>query len=236
MELHTLKVRPRETAKKGGARRARAAGLVPAVLYGEGLDPISLETDAKIFNKLVHGRGGEHAIVQLEVEGKPELNSPALLKHVDHHPLRGTIRHADFQRIRLDRRIRTFVPVTLKGQSKGVIDGGVLDKMIHEVEVECLALEVPEEITFDVTELIVGDIVHVEQLIPPANVTIVTEGERTVATVHAPRVDERPSDAAAAAADAASAAAATTAAAPAAKAAAPAAKAAPAKAPAEKKK
>jgi len=190
MELQTLKVRPRVTGRKSVVRRVRIGGFVPAVLYGEGGESVAIEAESRAFDKVIHGRGGEHALVKLEVEGKPEWNSPAQLRFVDHHPLKGTPQHADFQRISLDRRIRTIIPVNLVGKSEGVVMGGVLDKMLHEIEVECLALEVPENITVDVTALKIGDNIHVSQLTAPPNVSIVTDGDRTVATVHSPRVEE----------------------------------------------
>lgn len=187
MELQTLKARTREKSGKGAAGRLRLSGVIPGVLYGEGQEPLSVETDAKIFTKLVHGRGGEHAIVRLEIEDRPELSSPALVKSLQHHPLRGSITHADFQRISLDKRIRTMVSIVLKGQPKGVIDGGILDHSLREIEVECLALQVPEFIEVNVADMGMGAIIHVEQIVAPENVEIVTESDRTVATVHPPR-------------------------------------------------
>jgi len=158
------------------------------VLYGGDKEPLSLTLDKREFEKVLHGRGGEHAVVQITVSGSPETNCPALIKSVQHHPVRGEIVHADFLRIRLDERITTLVPIVLRGQAKGVVDGGVLDHQLRELEVECLALEVPEEIVVDVTDLALGDSIHVSAIQAPPNVKIVTEPDRTVAAVHAPRV------------------------------------------------
>ena len=161
---------------------------MPIVLYGGEKDTVSLKVDSREFRHVVHGRGGEHAIVQLDVADNPTLSSPALLKDVQHDPVRGDVLHADFQRIRLDERIVTLVPIILVGQARGIVDGGVLDHQLRELEVECLALEVPDQIQVDVSGLGIGDSVHVDQVTAPPNVRIVTELDRNVAAVHAPRV------------------------------------------------
>jgi large subunit ribosomal protein L25 len=188
MELQSLTVKTRDGKGKGPARRSRRAGEIPATIYGEGKEAVSLAVDLKTFQGVVHGKGGEHAIVQLEVEGRPELNGPAVVKSVQHHPVRSHIVHADFMRIRLDARMRTVVPIVLVGRSKGVLEGGVPDQQLHELEVECLALDVPEHIEVDITELGVGESLHVSQIAARENVEIVTEGDRTVIAVHPPRV------------------------------------------------
>lgn len=189
MELQTLNAELREGKGKGPAHRTRSAGQIPGVLYGGGKDPISLIVNQREFEHLVHGRGGENAIVQLDVKSSPDLNSPAQLKSVQHHPINERILHFDLMRIRLDQRIQTQVPVVLTGRSKGIVDGGVQDHQLHEIEVECLALDVPGQIEVDITELGIGDALHVSNLTPPPGVTFLTDGERAVVAIHAPRVE-----------------------------------------------
>ncbi|MBI5092133.1 MAG: 50S ribosomal protein L25 [Candidatus Hydrogenedentes bacterium] len=186
MELQSMKVIVREASGKGPARQTRREGTVPGVLYGGGQDPVSLKVDLPALRRLIHD-GGAHAVVQLDVEGKPSLSSPALIKAVQYHPVNGKVVHADFFRIRLDTKITTSVPITLVGQARGVVEGGVIDPQLREVEVECLALEVPHEIKVDVSNLGIGDSIHVSDLVAPESVTIITEAERPVVTVHAPR-------------------------------------------------
>ena len=187
MELQTLKAATRPESGKGPSSRVRRAGEVPGVLYGGGKDAVAIKVNSREFDRLV-STGGEHAIVQLAVEDNPGLSSPAMLKAVDHHPVRGAIVHADFQRIRLDERITVVVELEFVGQAKGLVDGGVMDFQLREVEVECLALEVPESIKVDVSDLGLGDSLHVEQIQAPASVTIVTDPARSVVAVHAPRI------------------------------------------------
>lgn len=189
MEIHSLKAATRETAGKKSARTARAAGALPGVLYGGGQEPVSVVINRREFESAVHhSRGGEHAILRLEIQDKPELSSPVLLKAVQHHPLRGDFVHADFLRIRMDERIVTVVPVRLVGLAVGLGEGGILDHQMREVDVECLALDVPEEVVVDVSQLHIGDSVHLDQVKFPENVTVLTESDRPVVTVHAPRV------------------------------------------------
>jgi len=188
MELQTLSATSRDASGKGAARRTRGAGAVPAVLYGQGKEAVCLKLDAKVFQHLIHSHRGSHAVVQLDVTDNPEWSSPALVKSLQYHPLRGDIVHADFLRIRLDERIETSVPVTLQGQAKGIIEGGVVDHQLREVEVECMALEVPEELFVDVTGLSIGDSLHVRDLQVPPNVAFLTDPDRVVVSVFLPRV------------------------------------------------
>lgn len=190
MELQHLSVKRRTESGKGPARRARAQGQIPAVLYGEGGDTVSLTVDGITLGHVLHGRQGEHAIVQLEVEDAPDISGPAIVKTVQHHPVRDDVLHADFMRIRLDEKITTYAPIVVTGRSVGVLEGGLLDHQLRELEIECLALDVPEEITVDITELGIGDAIHVEELNIPAGVTPVTPPERAVVAVLAPRVVE----------------------------------------------
>ncbi|NIA15503.1 MAG: 50S ribosomal protein L25 [Nitrospiraceae bacterium] len=190
-KMQSLKAQTRKASGSGDARRARHAGTLPASLYGGGQDPASVSVDLHEFDVLIHhSRAGEHAILQLDFDDQPELNSPVLVKAVQHHPLTGYMVHADFMRIRLDQRINTFVQVILTGQAEGVVEGGVLDHQLRELEVECLALEVPDEIVVDITGLNIGDSVHVGALQVPENVTVISDADRPVVAVHAPRVVE----------------------------------------------
>ncbi len=188
MELKNLTVKQRSASGKGGARQSRRGGDVPAILYGGEGETLRLSVNAKTFNHLLHGTKGEHALVQLEVEGNAGLSGPAMVKDVQHHPIRGQVIHADFMRIRLDEKIKTLTPVTLVGRSRGVVDGGLLDHQLREIEIECFALDVPEMIEANVTDLGIGDSLHVSNLVAPEGVTFVTPADRAVVAVHAPRV------------------------------------------------
>jgi large subunit ribosomal protein L25 len=187
MDILKLNVTARGNAGKGPARQARLAGSIPGVLYGGGKDPASISINLREFDHLIHGSGSEHAVVELQCDDDA-VNGPALIKAVQHHPVRHTVMHADFQRIRLDESIKTVVPVELIGRAVGVIEGGVLDHTLRELEVECKALEVPDVLQFDISGMKIGDIVHVSDMTIPENITVLTDMDRTLATVHQPRV------------------------------------------------
>ena len=188
MELHLLKVTTRAESGKGGARQTRRNGQVPGVLYGLSAEPVRLKVDAREFDHLLYGSQGEHALVQLEYEDQPDLSGPAMVKEVQHHPVRGQVTHADLLRIDLSKKIHTFVPIRFEGHARGVIEGGVIDYQTREVEIACLPMEAPEAIVVDIEVLDIGDSLHVRDLVIPENVELLTSGDRAVAAVHAPRV------------------------------------------------
>lgn len=188
MDMQTIKVSTRSDTGKGPARRRRVAGSIPGVIYGENTEALSITVDAKVFASLVEGHQGEHAVVQVEVEDRPELSGPSMIKDVQHHPIRSDIMHADFLRIKLDEKIQTFVPITIVGHCIGVVEGGVPDHQLREIEIECLPLDVPDEIKVDITDLHIGDLLHVSDLTAPEKLEILTEPDRTVIAIHTPRV------------------------------------------------
>ncbi len=190
MDIATIKAQTRQTNGTGVARKARTKGLLPGSLYGGGAEPVSMALDSHDFEMLIHhSRGGEHAVLKMEFADAPQLNTAVLVKAVQHHPLRGQMIHVDFLRIRLDERIETVVPVEVTGQAPGVVEGGVLDHPLRELDIECLALEVPEAILVDVSALQIGESIHVRDLVVPQGVTVLTDPERPVAAVLAPRVE-----------------------------------------------
>lgn len=188
MEMQTIKVTTRTDTGKGPARRKRVVGDIPAVVYGEGSDSVPIVINAKSFDTLVHGSHGEHAVLQLEVEDKPELNGPIMIKDVQHHPIRNHVLHADFQRIKLDKPVQTLVPINLTGHCVGLVEGGVPDQQLRELEIECLPLDTPVQFDVDITDVAIGGRVHVSDLTAPEGLIILTEGDRTILAIHAPRV------------------------------------------------
>ncbi|MCC6796727.1 MAG: 50S ribosomal protein L25 [Candidatus Hydrogenedentes bacterium] len=206
MQLQSLKAATREAGAKGKARQERRDGNVPGVLYGGDGGPVTLTINAREFVKLIQA-AGSHALVQIDVSNDAAASGPALLKDVQYHPVRGNAIHADFQRIRLDERITTLVPLHFVGHCKGLVDGGVLDYQIRELEIECLALEVPGSIDVDITDLGIGDHLYVESIVVPEGVSIVTDSDRSAVACHAPRAVKEETPGAAEGAEGAAAAA-----------------------------
>lgn len=188
MQLLNLSVETREGSGTGPSRRARMAGNVPGVVYGGGKDAIHVVFDARRFQFDIINKAGEHAIVQLDVAGAPALSGPALLKAVQHHPVTGKVVHTDFLRIELDKKVTTAVAMHFTGRAKGVVDGGVADVQLHELEIECLPLSVPKSIDVDITPLGLGDSLHVRDIVVPEGVTVISDPDRAVISIHVPRV------------------------------------------------
>ena len=195
MKIQTLKVTARDETGTGPARRQRVIGDIPAVIYGDGGVSTPITVNTKAFHLIMGGGHGEHAIVQVEVENKPELSGPSVIKDVQHHPIRNHIVHADFLRIKLNKPIQTLIPIVLVGHCVGLVEGGVPDQQLRELEVECLPLETPESFEVDITELTIGSLLHVSDLTAPEGIKILTDDVRTVIAIHAPRVVKSETDA-----------------------------------------
>ncbi len=186
-----LNVELREGTGKGVARKLRAAGKIPAVVYGKQIEPTTITVDPKELEKAISGEAGWNTLMTLkgvkELEGKQ-----VVLKDADLHPLRREMVCADFHAINLQEKASFMVPVNTVGTSAGQKMGGSLQLIRHELEVMCLPTEVPQSIDIDVTALEIGDTVHVEEVQVPENVDLVFDVNFTVVTVvgHKAEVEE----------------------------------------------
>jgi len=218
MSETALVVESRASTGKGAARKLRAAGRIPAVLYGQGKASLPLTIDPRALEKVLRS-GGANALLDLTVEGRPELGSPvALVKELQRHPIRGTIVHADLYQVDLTRTVEVEVPVHLVGKAKGLDFGGILEHSLREVALECLPRSIPAAIEVDITNMELGDVIHVRDLVLPAGVSLLTDPDLGVVHVALPAAEETPAaPTAEAAAAAATGEAAGAAAAPAAK-------------------
>ena len=182
-----LEAQSRTDAGKSMSRRLRREGAVPAVVYGSDIDSVKCSVDNKVFKSLLQSHG-RNAIVSLKIDGSSEDYS-TIVKEIQHHPVSWDILHIDFHRISMTEKIVVDVAVHSEGVPIGVRnDGGILEHMLHQVEVECLPTNIPSELTFDVTEMVIGDTVHVSDLAVPEGSTIVTEGDRSVFALAPPTV------------------------------------------------
>jgi large subunit ribosomal protein L25 len=203
----------RNTRGKNEARRLRAAGRIPAVLYGaqkagDQPAPEAVAVDPKPFLRILHSASGFNTLITLKVQGGSDarvLVKNVQLDPITHHPL-----HADFYRVNMDRKITVTVPVVLRGESRGVKqDGGILDFVHREIEVEVLPANIPDSIEVDVTNLGIGDAVHVRDLAASAAWTPVSDADMMIVHVVTIKVvEEAPAAAAAEGAAAAAPAAA----------------------------
>jgi len=175
---------------KGVARKLRAAGQVPGVFYGRGAPAIPLTIGTKELEGVLAGADGGNVIVDLKVDGAEAADRKAIIREVQRDPVAGSILHVDLMHISLTERITVEVPVVLVGVPVGVKDGGgILEYLLRDVEVECLPTDIPAHIDVDVSALAIGQSIHVSDLAAD-RVTILTELDRTVATVVPPTVLE----------------------------------------------
>ena len=203
----TLEAVKRSTRGKNEARRLRAAGKVPAVVYGaqkEGDVPktIELSVDPKPLMRILHSGSGVNTLITLKVEG--EGDSRVLVKEFIVDPVTSHLLHADFYRVNMDRRIKVSVPVVIKGEPRGVkVEGGVLDFVHREIELETLPGEIPESIEVDVSNLGLNDAIHVRDVVGQARWIPISDTDMMLVHVIMPRAVEEPAPADAAAAAAA---------------------------------
>lgn len=199
MSETALVVEAREAIGKGAARKLRAAGRIPAVLYGRGRDSLPLAVDPRALDRILRA-GGANTLLDLTVEGHPEVkDTVALVKELQRHPLRGTIVHADLYAVDLTRTVTVDVPVHLVGKPRGLDFGGILEHTLREIAIECLPRAIPEAIEVEISHLEVGDVIHVRELTLPEGVTLVTDGDLGVVHVALPQAEATPAEAAAAA-------------------------------------
>lgn len=186
----TLKAEAREGAGKGRARKLRAAGKLPAVVYGAKKETLPLTLDYHEAEHLFHTISVDNTIVNLEVKGK-KVPVPTLIREIQTHPFRPDILHVDFLRIQTGVAVELDVPVHVHGTAVGVKEsGGVLEQTIHDLPVRCLPKDIPEEVLVDVSGLDIGDSVHVDELDLPEGVEVLLDGRRTVCSVQIPSVAE----------------------------------------------
>jgi len=190
MAVIPLKGARRTVLGKGGARKARAAGEIPGVLYGHGEEPVPVAIGARDFDLALRSHRGGNAIVSLALNGGEYT---ALVRAVQYDPMTHAILHLDFQHISLTETIEVKVGVHLTGIAVGVKDGGgILETILRELEVRCLPTAIPPSIEVDVSHLQIGDSIHVRDIQVP-DVTILNDGGETVATVVPPTVmEEKP--------------------------------------------
>ncbi len=197
MSEYQLAAEPRTDTGKGPARRVRAAGRVPAVLYGHGIAPEHFSVDAREFSQALRS-GGANALLQVALGDTTHL---ALAREIQRHPVRGTYTHIDFLVVRRGEKVTVLVPVRPTGQAPGVVAGGILDQDLHHLNVEAEVTAVPEAVEADVSGLEVGDVLRVSQLTVPSGVTILDDPDASVVSVIAPTVERVAEEEVAAAAE-----------------------------------
>ena len=190
-EIFTVEAEARETFGKNAARRLRYSGRIPAVVYGGGGPSLSLAVDPKAIVRILRSEAGHNAIFTLQIPEKAPAR--VMLRDWQWEPLRGGLMHVDMVRIARDEKLRVRVPIRIAGEPQGVkIQGGVFEFILREVEVECLPDDIPEHITVDVSDLLIGRQLRVSDLPVAASVKVLAEPGRVVAHVVAPKAEAAP--------------------------------------------
>ncbi|CAI6084781.1 50S ribosomal protein L25 [Cohnella sp. JJ-181] len=182
----TLRAESRQRSTKGALRQLRIQGRIPGVVYGKGLqEPSPIALDSKEVASLM--RGNAHAVLQLEVPGSGSQS--VLLTDVQRDKLSGQVLHVDFHQINLNEKIKAPVRVEVTGTSQGEKEGGLLTVVLHEIEVECVARDLPESIVADISALGFGENLTIGQLAFPPGVKPLQDEEAVVIAVLAPQKD-----------------------------------------------
>jgi large subunit ribosomal protein L25 len=175
----------RDGAGKGVARKIRAQGRVPAVVYGHGIDPLPVSIDARDLYHILHTDAGMNVLVDLRVDGENFLAMP---REVQRDHIKGRFIHVDFLRIARDEKITVEVPIHLVGESRGVKEGGVVEHHLWNLELECFPQDVPPSIEADISRLGINESLKVTDLRTPDNVTVLTSLDETIVSVVPPQV------------------------------------------------
>jgi large subunit ribosomal protein L25 len=185
MAIVSFNATARDQAGKGAARTLRSKGLIPAVIYGHGRDPQSLSLNARDLDKLLGHIQAESTVIEVSVGG---TTSKTLIREIQRHPIKRQILHVDFQALVAGEKVTVSIPIVLEGIPEGVrLGGGVLDQTLRELEIEVDPSSIPDHIEFDVTNMVIGDSVHVSDLKLPEGVEVLDDPETSVAVLAAPR-------------------------------------------------
>ncbi len=188
MDLIKLKVKPRETSGKGAARRLRQDKAIPGIVYGPKSEPVMLSLDAIEFDKIIRDNGSTGLFFNLEIEGSK--SKTVMLKEMQMDTFGLNYLHIDLHEIDMDTEVTVSIPVEVVGKSKGVEEGGVVQMIRRELDVVCKPADTPDSIQIDISDLGIGDSVHVEEIDLGEKVEIPFDVDFTVIAIGAPTEEE----------------------------------------------
>ncbi|SRR5579872_453871 len=181
-ESNVLQANPRTPGTKNDARRVRREGKVPAVLYGAGKDAVSVALDPRHVSRILHSQTGHNTIFDLALDGGEQTK--AMIVDWQYEPIKGALMHIDLKRIAMDKKLTVSVPIVLKGEAVGVKqEGGILEQLLREVEIECLPADIPSAIEADISALTFGVVLRVSDLAHGDKLTFLTDANQPVAHV-----------------------------------------------------
>jgi len=181
LDTNILEAQKREPGTKNQARRVRIDGKIPAVVYGAGKDSLAISVDPRVVTRILNSETGHNTIFDLALNGE---KTKAMIVDWQYEPIKGRLLHIDLKRIALDKLLRVSVPIELKGEAAGVKqEGGILEQMLREVEIECLPADIPSHIDVDVSDLTFGKVLRVSDLPHSEKLKFLTDANQPVAHV-----------------------------------------------------
>ena len=181
MSTTKLVATARTTSGSAAARRLRAEGHIPGVLYGHGMTPISVTVERRDLRLALSGPAGANTVLSLDVDGTAY---PAVVKELQRHPIKRTVSHIDFLQVSMNEEITVHVPLRLEGEAKAVAaEGGLVDPAVDTIEVVCTPANMPNEFVYDITDMQPGDVVRLADLKLPKGVTASGDPEMPIVTI-----------------------------------------------------
>ena len=187
-----LKAQKRTVIGRNAIKKIKSEGLVPGVIYGSQAEPMALQVEGRELTNVLAHASSEHVLVELEIaDGSQSTTRLALIQEVQHHPLKRQLLHVDFHAVSATEKITSEVPIEAVGEPLGVRTfGGLLEYSLRSLEVECFPQDLPDIVRIDVTNLNIGESLHVRDIPLPSGVEALTDGDLTVVSVVASRVGE----------------------------------------------
>lgn len=183
----TLSAETGRTTGSAASRRLRTNDVIPGVLYGHGMSPISLSVVRRDLRVALSGPAGFNTILDLTVDGK---SYPAIVKELQRHPVRRTVSHIDFQQINMSEEIVVSVPIRLEGTAKAVVaEGAMVDPAVDSIEIRTTPAAMPNEIVIDITNMTIHDVIRLDQVVLPKGAVAVGDPEMAIVTVLTSRVE-----------------------------------------------
>jgi large subunit ribosomal protein L25 len=180
-ESSVLQAQPRTVGSKNDARRVRRSGKVPAVVYGAGKESLAVSVDPRQVSRILQSQSGHNTIFDLALDGE---QTKAMIVDWQYEPIKGALLHIDLKRIAMDKKLTVAVPIVLTGVAAGVkTQGGILEQMLREVEIECLPGDIPSAIEMDISELVFGKVLRVSDLPHSDKVKFLSDADQPVAHI-----------------------------------------------------
>ncbi len=189
MATAQLSVSARSDTGKGVARKLRAAGRIPAIIYGHAREPLSLSLDTHTLELLLEKVFYRTTVFELDMDG---TKSNALIREIQRHPYKKEILHIDFQELVAGEKVTVSVPLSFIGASIGVKEGGIIDQIMHDLSIRVDPMQIPNKIEIDVTTLAIGRSIHVGDVKVPDGVEVLDDVEATICTCAAPKEEKAP--------------------------------------------